>query len=75
MYSNNVLSFVKNQFDKNNQVDAIYSNIKIVKKNKKNKIPRYFKSKQLNYEDYLKCDHPPHTSLFKKKSFEKNRLL
>ncbi len=74
MYSNNnVLSFVKNQFDKNNQVDAIYSNIKIVKKNNKNKILRYFKSKQLNYEDYLKCDHPPHTSLFlRRKVFEKH---
>ncbi len=74
MYSNNnVLSFVKNQFDKNNQVDAIYSNIKIVKKNNKNKILRYFKSKQLNYEDYLKCDHPPHTSLFlRRKVFKKH---
>ena len=40
---------------------------------RRKKILRYFKSKQLNYEDYLKCDHPPHTSLFlRRKVFEKH---
>lgn len=67
-FNNNVLSFVKKQFDKNKNIDAIYSNIKIVKRNDSDKILRYFKSKQLNYRDFLKCDHPPHTSLFFKKS-------
>ena len=68
-YLNNyVLSFVKKQFNKNKKLDAIYSNVKIVKRKNKNKVLRYFKSKQLNYEDYLKCYHPPHTSLFFKRN-------
>ena len=50
-FNNNVLSFVKKQFDKNKNIDAIYSNIKIVKRNDSDKILRYFKSKQLNYKD------------------------
>lgn len=71
-FDNNVLNFVKKQFDKNRNIEAIYSNTTIVKKKNKNKILRYFKSRQLKYEDYLKCDHPPHTSLFlKKKVFKK----
>ena len=72
-FDNNVLSYVKDQFVKNKNIEAIYSNIKIVKRNDKNKTLRFFKSKQLQYKDYLKCDHPPHTSLFFKKNvFKKN---
>ena len=67
-FNKNVLNFVKKQFDKNKNLEAIYSNIKIVNKSNENKILRYFKSKPLKYEDFLRCEHPPHTSLFIKKN-------
>jgi glycosyltransferase involved in cell wall biosynthesis len=60
----NVLRNVLNIFKENPHFSAIYSNVEIVRRDNKKKILRFFKSKQLNNIDFLKCEHPPHTSLF-----------
>ena len=72
-YKNNkVLETVSKIFKSNLNLSAIHSNVEIVKRDNKKIILRFFKSKQLKNEDYLKCKHPPHTSLFiKKKVFKK----
>lgn len=60
----NVLRSVLKIFEKNPNYSAIYSNVEIVYRYNKKKIIRFFKSRQLNSYDFLKCQHPPHTSLF-----------
>lgn len=70
-FNKNVLSIIQKNFTKNNDVKAIYSNINIVSRHNKKKILRYFKSKQLSKKDYLKYEHPPHTSLFLEKNIFK----
>ena len=60
------------QFKLNNKLLSIHSNVEFVKRDNKKKIVRFFKSEQLKSEDYFKCKHPPHTSLFvNKKIFDK----
>ena len=66
-----VLKNVIKIFNKNKSLPAIYSNVEIVKRSNSKKILRLFKSKQLYSKDLLKCQHPPHTSLFLKKSLFK----
>lgn len=68
----NVLKDIKKTFNKSSSFDAVYSNVNIVNRlNVKKKI-RFFKSRTLKYTDFLKCEHPAHTSLFvKKKIFDK----
>ena len=63
---------IKKTFNKNFNLSAVYSNVSIVNRfNETNEI-RFFKSRKLKYTDFLKCEHPPHTSLFvKKKIFYK----
>jgi len=60
----NVLRNVLNIFKENPDFSAIYSNVDIVHRDNKRKVLRFFKSRQLNSNDFLKCQHPPHTSLF-----------
>lgn len=66
-----VLKNVIKIFKGNKSLQAIYSNVEIVKRNNSKKILRFFKSKQLYSNDLLKCQHPPHTSLFLKRSLFK----
>lgn len=63
-FDKNVLNLIKKKFENNKNIRAIYSNVLFVNRFKKNKILRHFKSKQLTKKDFLKCEHPPHTSLF-----------
>lgn len=63
-FDKNVLNLVKKKLKNNKKIEAIYSNVLIVNRFKKNKILRQFKSRQLTKNDLLKCEHPPHTSLF-----------
>ena len=63
-FDKNVLNVIKKKFNNKKNIQAIYSNALLVNRFKKNKILRYFKSKQLTKKDFLKCEHPPHTSLF-----------
>jgi glycosyltransferase involved in cell wall biosynthesis len=63
-FDTNILNIVENNFKLDQNIKAIYANVKLVSRFNKNKIIRYFKSKQLKKSDFLKCDHPPHTSLF-----------
>ena len=70
-FNNNVLNIIEKNFRNRNNVKAIYSNVKFVSRSNKNKVIRYFKSRNLKKSDYLKCDHPPHTSLFLEKSIFK----
>ena len=63
-------------FKSNPNLLAVHSNVEIVKRNNKKKILRLFKSQNLKSEDFYKCIHPPHTSLFiKKKVFNKFGLF
>lgn len=74
-YNNNVLNTLEKNFEKRKKIEAIYSNVIVVKKNNHKKTLRYFKSRNLKKKDYLKYEHPPHTGLFLKKSvFEKHGL-
>ena len=66
-----VLKEVLKILNKKKTLQAIYSNVEIVKRDNKKKILRFFKSKQLKSNDLLKCKHPPHTSLFLKRSLFK----
>ena len=68
-YNNNdILSSVWQIFKSNKNLDLVYSNIKYAKRSNKEKIIRVFKSKKLFKNDLLKCEHPPHTSIFLKKN-------
>ena len=71
-YNKFTLRNIKNTFDENFVINAVYSNVDIVNRlNIKKKI-RIFKSRNLAYTDFLRCEHPAHTSLFiKKKIFYK----
>lgn len=62
-----VFKNILNEFKKDKSLLAIHSNVEIVKRNNTKNIIRLFKSKNLRSEDYLKCQHPPHTSLFIKR--------
>ncbi len=62
-----VLKKVSSIFKNNPEYNAIYSNVKIVFRKNINKTLRFFKSSQLNYNDYLNCKHPAHVSFFVKK--------
>ena len=66
-----VLKGVLKIINENKNLQAIYSNVEIVKRVNKKKILRFFKSKQLNSNDLLKCTHSPHTSLFLQRSLFK----
>lgn len=60
------------EFNRNPDVSAIHSNVKIFRRNNINKLYRNFYSRDYYPEDFLKCNHPPHTSLFvKKEIYEK----
>ena len=57
-FDTNILNIVENNFKLDQNIKAIYANVKLVSRFNKNKIIRYFKSKQLKKSDFLKCDHP-----------------
>lgn len=60
------------EFNKDPDVLAIHSNVKIFRRNNINKLYRSFYSREFFPEDYLKCKHPPHTSFFvKREIYEK----
>jgi glycosyltransferase involved in cell wall biosynthesis len=63
----NALKFINKVFKNNKKVDAVYSNITFVDRNNENIIKRIYNSRQLSYQDFLRGEHPPHTSLFLKK--------
>ena len=67
----NSLKLVLNEFKKNFELPALYSNVSIVKRNNITKQIRYFKTKQLRSLDFINGLHPPHTSLFVKKEIFK----
>ncbi len=67
-FDTNILDIVKDNFQTNKNIKVIYANVKLVSRFKKDKTVRYFRSKQLNQIDLLKCEHPPHTSLFVNKN-------
>ena len=68
----NSLKIIFNTFKKNKLIDAVYSNVTIVDRQNIKVIKRIFNSRQLSYNDFLKGEHPPHTSLFiKKKIYRK----
>ena len=69
--NNNVLNILQKNFKKNDDIKAIYSNVNIVSRYDKKRILRFFKSRKLNKKDYLKYEHPPHTSLFIEKNIFK----
>lgn len=72
LYKNKkVLENVLRIFNSHKNLLAIYSNVEIVRRNNKKKILRIFKSKQLTSNDFLKCQHPPHTSLIIERSLFK----
>ncbi len=74
--NDNVFVDVMSNFKSNPNLLAVHSNVEIVKRNNKKKILRLFKSQNLKSEDFYKCIHPPHTSLFiKKKVFNKFGLF
>lgn len=59
-------------FEKNPDIPALHSNVKIFNRKNINKIYRIYKSKEFSSDDFFKCDTPPHTSLFiKKEVYEK----
>ena len=67
-----VLDSVDSEFQNNREVYAIHSNVIIFRRNNLNKIFRVYKSKNHMPDDYMKCKHPPHTSIFvKKEIYEK----
>lgn len=67
-----VLYNVDSEFQNNKEVYAIHSNVIIFRRNNLNKIFRLYKSKNYLPDDYMKCKHPPHTSIFvKKEIYEK----
>ena len=72
-YKNNkVFKSILEEFKLDNKLLSIHSDVEFVKRNDKKKIVRFFKSENLKSEDYIKCKHPAHTSLFiKKKIFNK----
>lgn len=59
------------EFDKSPDVSAIHSNVKIFRRNDLNKLYRNFNSREFSPEDFLNCNHPPHTSLFVKRDIYK----
>ena len=63
----NALKFINEVFKNNKKVDAVYSNITFVDRNNENIIKRIYNSRQLSHQDFLRGEHPPHTSLFLKK--------
>ena len=66
-----VLKTILEQFELNNKLLSIHSNVEFIKRNNK-KVIRFFKSEQLKSKDYINCKHPPHTTLFlNKKIFNK----
>ena len=68
----NALQIIYDTFRINKNIDAIYSNITFVKRSNENVIKRVFNSRQLTHIDFLKGDHPPHTSFFLKRKIYKN---
>lgn len=73
--NSNSLKLVLREFKKNVKIPALYSNVSIVDRKNINKEIRFFKSRKLNYKDFLRGLHPPHTSLFlEKKIFKKYGL-
>jgi glycosyltransferase involved in cell wall biosynthesis len=68
LYKNkNVLKNILKEFKKNPTIPAIYANVSIVSRINPNNEIRFFKSKKLRWNDFIKGIHPPHTSLFLKK--------
>jgi len=66
------LKIIKKQFNSDKKIDAVYSNVIFVDRNNKNTVKRIFTSRQLSYRDYLRGEHPPHTTLIlKKKIYQK----
>ena len=62
------LKYVLNEFKKNPNISAVYSNVSIVNKDNIKKELRFFKTNKLISRDFLKGYHPPHTSIFLKKN-------
>ncbi len=74
LVNKNTLKLINNTFKNNNELDAVYSNVTFVDRNNTKITKRIFNSRQLDYKDFLRGEHPPHTSLFlKKKIYKKHR--
>ena len=58
-------------FEKNPDISALHSNVKIFNRKNINKIYRIYNSKEFYPNDFLRCDTPPHTSLFIKREVYK----
>ena len=70
-HNTNVLKDIEKKFKSNKNLDGVYSNVSFVKRFNKKKIIRVFKSKEFSKKELLKCEHPPHTSLFLKNNYFK----
>ena len=66
-----VFKNIDNEFQKNKEIFALHSNVKIFRRDNINKIYREYLSQEFLPQDYLNCYHPPHTSFFIKKSIYK----
>ena len=62
---------LESEFNKSQDVLAVHSNVMIFRRNNINKLYRNFNSREFFPEDFLRCDHPPHTSLFVKRDIYK----
>lgn len=58
-------------FKDNPDISAIHSNVKIFKRDNLEEIYRIYNSKEFDPDDFLKCNNPPHTSLFVKRDIYK----
>ena len=58
-----VFKNIDNEFQKNKEIFALHSNVKIFRRDNINKIYREYLSKEFFPQDYLNCYHPPQTSL------------
>ena len=65
--NSNVLKDISNIFKTNINLKAIYSNVSIVNRNNLTREFRFFRSKKLDYKDFINGIHPAHTGFFIKK--------
>ncbi len=66
-----VFQNIENEFKKDPETFALHSNVKILRRDNINKVYREYLSKEFFPQDYFKCNHPPHTSLFVRRSIYK----
>lgn len=62
-----ILEIVAEAFE-NNDIDSCYGDLEYVSKNDTDKIIRYWKSCEINYESFKSGWHPPHPTFFVKRS-------